>query len=152
MVLYFARLNRGINTLSTLTSLGGGADRCCWTSLRWYFISQTPDPVTSQIREKNKMRQAKDHFGHYFLFSRGMCEAIPGSPPTNQNNKTTKPRSIQSSEQKGRRKKRKPMIILFVLAQTTLWCNRFSSDVVSALKNLKATHYDYSHARPYQRK
>ena len=139
-------------SVATLTYWGEGAGKCCWASVRWYFISQTPDPVTSQIREKNKMRQAKDHFGHYFLFSWGMCEAIPGSPPTNQNNKTTKSRSIQSSEQKGRRKKRKPMIILFVLAQTTLWCNRFSSDVVSAWKKLKATHYYYSHARPYQLK
>ena len=80
MVLYFTRLSRGRNTLSTLTNLGGGAGRCCWTSLRWYFISQTPDPDKSQNRGKKQMRPSLDHFGHHFFLSWGVCEAIPGSP------------------------------------------------------------------------
>ncbi len=89
MVLYFARLNRGIDTLSTLTSLGGGVDKCCRASVRWFFISHTPEPNhISKPRKKNKTRQATDCFGHYFRFSWGMCEAIPGAPPTNQNNNT----------------------------------------------------------------
>ena len=134
-----------------LTGGGGGQVLLGFREMVLYFTNTGPSHM-SNPRKKNKMRPAKDHFGHCFFFSRGMCEAIPGSPPTSQNTKTTKPRSIQSSEQKGRRKKRKPMIILFVLAQTTPWCNRFSSDVVSAWKILKATHYYYSHARPYQLK
>ena len=59
----------------------------------------------------------------------------------------TGPRQISNSRNKS--KWGQPWILL---AQTTIWCNRFSSDVVSAWKKLKATLYYYSHARPYQLK
>ena len=52
MVLYFTRLSTNRNTLSTLTYLGAAADRCSWTSLRWYFISQTPVPNKAQNQQK----------------------------------------------------------------------------------------------------
>ena len=50
-VLYFTRVRTWQNIHSTLTCLGGGVGKCRGPFLKWYFISQTPEPKSDLKNE-----------------------------------------------------------------------------------------------------
>ena len=81
-------------SVATLTYWGEGADKCCWASVRWFFISQTPEPNhISNPRKKNQNEASQGSLRALLSFQLGDVRGHPritSHQAKQQNNKTTK--------------------------------------------------------------